>query len=380
VRQLGVSRGVVERAATLHSRRSVILLFSPKMANAEHLTILQEGVERWNVWRHLNPRIKPNLSGANLSNVALDAEVYSHPEASPEDGAAPYGIDFSNAILSGAILRNKGELWFSEFQGANLRGADLGGTAFHGGGFQNASLQESNLWSTKFYGCSLENANFSRARMYGTFFTETDLSKVVGLDQVVHQGPSPFAVDSLYRSGGVVPEAFLRGAGVPEDFITYVPSLVGKAIQFYSCFISYSTQDQEFSDRLHADLQNKGVRCWFASHNIHGGKKINEQIDEAIRLYDKLLLILSPASMDSDWVKTEIAHARQKEVRDKRRVLFPISLVPFEEIKTWKNFDADTGKDSAREIREYFIPDFTDWKQHDAYSKAFDRLLRDLKT
>jgi hypothetical protein len=37
------------------------------------------------------------------------------------------------------------------------------------------------------------------------------------------------------------------------------------------------------------------------------------------------------------------------------------------------------GKDSAREIREYFIPDFSNWKDHDSYKKAFDRLLRDLK-
>ena len=34
-------------------------------------------------------------------------------------------------------------------------------------------------------------------------------------------------------------------------------------------------------------------------------------------------------------------------------------------------FDADTGKDSAREIREYFIPDFSNWKDHDSYQRAF---------
>jgi len=38
-----------------------------------------------------------------------------------------------------------------------------------------------------------------------------------------------------------------------------------------------------------------------------------------------------------------------------------------------------TGKDSAQEIREYFIPDFSNWKDHDLYQKAFDRLMRDLK-
>ena len=43
-------------------------------------------------------------------------------------------------------------------------------------------------------------------------------------------------------------------------------------------------------------------------------------------------------------------------------------------------FDADTGKDSAREIREYFIPDFSNWKDHDSCQRAFQRLVSDLKT
>jgi hypothetical protein len=49
---------------------------------------------------------------------------------------------------------------------------------------------------------------------------------------------------------------------------------------------------------------------------------------------------------------------REEQQQQKRQMLFPISLVPFEQIKGWKLFDADTGIDSAREIREYFIPDF----------------------
>ena len=35
--------------------------------------------------------------------------------------------------------------------------------------------------------------------------------------------------------------------------------------------------------------------------------------------------------------------------------------------------------DCARDIREYFIPDFSNWKDHDSYQKAFERLVRDLK-
>lgn len=156
-------------------------------------------------------------------------------------------------------------------------------------------------------------------------------------------------------------------------------SLTGAAFEFYSCFISYSTHDQDFADRLYADLQANGVRCWFAPHDIHGGRKIHEQIDEAIRVYDKLLLIVSDASMNSKWVKTEIANARAHEEQQRRQMLFPITLAPFEWIKQWKLFDADTGIDSAREIREYFIPDFSNWKDHDSYQTAFERLMRDLK-
>jgi hypothetical protein len=54
-------------------------------------------------------------------------------------------------------------------------------------------------------------------------------------------------------------------------------------------------------------------------------------------------------------------------------------LVDFETLREWECFDADTGKDSAREIREYFIPDFSNWKNHDEYQKAFERLRRDLR-
>jgi hypothetical protein len=75
-------------------------------------------------------------------------------------------------------------------------------------------------------------------------------------------------------------------------------SLTDTALEFYSVFISYSTQDQAFADRLHADLQARGIRCWFAPHDIQGGRKIHEQIDQPIRIYDRLL-ILSNVSMNS---------------------------------------------------------------------------------
>ena len=110
-----------------------------------------------------------------------------------------------------------------------------------------------------------------------------------------------------------------------------------------------------------------------------GGKKLHEQIDEAIRVYDKLLLVLSPESMDSEWVRDRDPQGAEGRDQEKRRKLFPIRLVDFETIRDWECFDADSGKDLGVEIREYFIPDFSNWKDHDAFEAAFARLLKDLK-
>src|SRR5207237_7457244 len=191
-------------------------------------------------------------------------------------------------------------------------------------------------------------------------------------------GPNTLDHRTLAKSGSL-PLDFLQGCGLPDALIAYLPSLLNEPIQRYSCFISYSHQDEAFAKRLYDALQGRGVRCWYAPEDIQGGKKIYPQIDEAIRIHDKLLLVLSEYSMHSEWVKTEIANARQREVTQKRQILFPIRLVDFEAIRNWSCFDADTGKDSAREIREYFIPGFSNWKDHDSFEIAFTRLLRDLK-
>jgi hypothetical protein len=110
-----------------------------------------------------------------------------------------------------------------------------------------------------------------------------------------------------------------------------------------------------------------------------GGQKLYEQLFSAIQLHDRLLLVLSANSIKSEWVMTEIRKAREIERKENRRKLFPIRLVNFDALRSWECFDADAGKDLAVEVREYFIPDFSNWKDHDAFEKAFARLQKDLK-
>ena len=105
-----------------------------------------------------------------------------------------------------------------------------------------------------------------------------------------------------------------------------MPSLLGEPVQFYSCFISYASKDQVFAERLHADLQNKGVRCWFAPEDMKIGDRLRPRIDETIRVYDKLLLILSKTSVASQWVEQEVETALARERQQGMTVLFPVRI------------------------------------------------------
>ena len=347
------------------------------MANRKHLAKLKEGVKAWNEWRRLANDVVVDLRGADLVGGNLEEVDLSQANVAE--------ADFRKANLRRAKLL--GTRLFSanfaraDLSAADLRKANLLNVNFHGANLDDTDLSESDLDGAYFAAASLKGTNFKGAMIGDTTFAFVDLSEAKGLDAMRYGGPSTIGVDSIYLSQGKIPLAFLRGAGMPEKLIEYVPSLVApEAIQFYSCFISYSTADQSFASRLYADLQESGVRCWFAPQDAQGGRKLYEQIDDAIRRYERLLLILSADSMNSRWVETEIRKARGRERTEGKRILFPVGLISFDAIRQWELFDADEGKDLAVEIREYYIPDFSDWKNRDSYGREFGRLLRDLRT
>ena len=149
-------------------------------------------------------------------------------------------------------------------------------------------------------------------------------------------------------------------------------------IQHSSCFISFSYSDHAFASRLHARLNDAGVRVWFSPKDIRGGEKLIDQVSGAIQSHDRLLLILSKKSMQSEWVKTEIRRALLAEGKTERRKIFPIRLCSMEALRDWTCFDADTGNDMAVRIREYFIPDFSGWRNREDFARGFSRLLADL--
>lgn len=334
------------------------------------------GVEEWNHRRAAGEEV-PNFLGANLTGCRLEGANLAGLEF---PGADFSGSKLARASLAGSNLAGA-DLYGCDLSHANLLRADLFEARLERADLSGASLVEVDLSGANLGGTRLAGANLTGARVNGTAFDAVDLSEVVGLATLQHDGPSSIGLDTLLLSRGTIPEPFLRGAGVPREWVERVPSLVGalKPDQYASCFISYSFQDQAFADKLHQRMIQEGLRVWFAPRDMRGGRKIHEQVDQAIVAYDRLLLVLSQASMNSDWVQTEIHNARLAEKREKRRKLFPIRLVDFETIRSWTCFDADIGKDSAVEIREYYIPDFSRWRDNAAFEAEFARLLLSLK-
>jgi uncharacterized protein YjbI with pentapeptide repeats len=315
------------------------------VANEETVKRLKQGAAKWNAWRKANPDAETDLSFANLNVANLN-------------GANLNGANLSGADLSGADLN-----------GANLNGADLRNAILRYANLSGADLRNAILLYANLSAANLNVANLTGAFLSDTVFGNVDLSGIIGLETCKHRGPSIIDHRTLQKSG-TLPLAFLRGVGLPENLIEYLPSLFDQAIQHYSCFISYSAKDDDFAKRIHADLQDSGVRCWFAPHDMPIGAKIWDAIDEAIKLPDKLLLILSKNSIESDWVEDEVQKAFAEERDRKKLVLFPVRI---------DDAVMETPEPWARKLRDQRnVGDFRRWKDHDAYNQSFERVLRDL--
>jgi uncharacterized protein YjbI with pentapeptide repeats len=345
------------------------------MADEEHLKVLRQGVDAWNAWRRQARRM-PDLSGASLPGACLAFADLEDVDLEHADltGADLRGANLIHAWLTEAALEGAdvghSNLAGGRLRGANLADAKLTATVLRFANLAHADLTDADLTGAFFHGADLTGADLTDALIQETVFADLDLSRTKGLETCVHWAPSIIDHRTLQRSGQL-PLSFLRGCGLPDNLIEYLPSLLNQAIQFYSCFISYSSKDDEFAQRLHADLQGKGIRCWFAPEDMKIGDRVRSRIDEVIRLHEKLLLVLSANSINSDWVEKEVETAFEKERETQSTVLFPVRLDD-------TVMESKTGW-AADIKRTRHIGDFRRWKGHGDYRKAFERLLRDLR-
>jgi len=378
------------------------------MAIPQHFEVLKQGVAAWNRWRIENPGAEPDLAGANLSNADLkeanlretdlrwadltcanlnsaflnradlrranlSQAIFNKANLSEANLSETYlsGADLSEADLKRAFFIRSdlasADLSNSDCQRADFRWAYLIKAKFNGANLSGANLIEANLTKAE-----LKRSNLSQAFVAWSCFGDNDLSETAGLNEVKHFGPSTIGVDTIYHSKGNIPQEFLRGAGVPEHFISYTGYLNERAFEHHSCFISFSGNDRNFVEKIGEDLQREGVRCWHAPEEMKMGESIRRQVDQLIRIEDKLLVALSKFSVESPWIQNEVAAAIEEERNRNRTVLFPVKL---------DNGCMDAEKDWLRNLQKtHQIYDFSAWQNWEAYYTQFSRLVENLKT
>lgn len=384
------------------------------MANKDHVTLLRSGVRAWNEWRAAcPPSFVPDFSGADLSSESLDGAnlvgadlngatiISGHLSRARLCGAQARnaylsGADLSGADLTGADFRHASlvkanlngallsgaQLCHAQFIKSSLISADVTGGDLKGANFRNANLSQAcfknaEVFETDFSGAQVSKLDVSNAKAWSTQFTDIDLSTVIGLSTVSHLGPSSIGIDTLLKSRGAIPDRFLRGCGVPDDIITYVPSLCNRPFDYYSCFISHSTADIRFCERLYADLQAKNVRTWFFPEDATWGKTVWGEIDKSIKIYDKLVVVCSRDSLQSEPVLREIERALQREDQERRaghpkHILFPVTLDDF----VFNGWEHERKADLLRMV----VGNFREWQSLESYYAAFERLLKALQS
>lgn len=317
------------------------------MADQEHVERLKHSVQDWNTWRQRHPDIRPDFNDANLIGANLGGADLSGANLIDANlgGANLYRTNLSNADLTGANL-NFAELFFADLTSADLTSVDL-------------------------TGADLTKADLSKASVGMTIFGNLDLRTTKGLETVKHRFPSTIGLDTIYQSRRKIPETFLRQAGVPASFLEIMASIPNRPIEYYACFISSAKEDHDLAERLHADLQRNGMRCWFASHDQKRGKVYRRRPEESMGGNEKWVLILSVHSVKSDWLSADMVSAEEKGRRLNQQTLFPIRVddALFTAPQQWVAFLR----------RDLQIGDFTRWKERDQYHKMFDRLFRDLQ-
>ena len=320
-----------------------------------------------NMVRRRFPGLRLDLMGADLRGPSLpwahDLQAQLLFDLGTRSHAARdlVGVDFSGARLDGAILRGV-LLSDALFNGATLIDTDLSNADLNGATFRNAFLNGANFMRTP-----LTGADFTGAELSRTMLTGVDLSEVVGLDAVRHMSPSEITFSTLVRSKFQVSATFLRKAGVSRGLLDDLAKGQRFPGRFQTCFLSYSSKDAVFAEKLYQSLVAAGVRMFWDRFDVVPGERLEDQIIEAIHELDRLLVVLSPHSMASEWVKKEIQLAWNR----RRDSLLPIRLCAIEEIDAW------TAASTLPDLGEEFpIQDFSAWQEAPSYEHAFQMLMK----
>jgi hypothetical protein len=89
-------------------------------------------------------------------------------------------------------------------------------------------------------------------------------------------------------------------------------------------FLSHSSVDKPFVEKLAKDLGKIGINIWYDKWEIKVGDSITWKIENGIRENEFFCIVLSPESMNSEWVMSELGAAWSKQMTTKKIGVLPI--------------------------------------------------------
>jgi hypothetical protein len=89
-------------------------------------------------------------------------------------------------------------------------------------------------------------------------------------------------------------------------------------------FISYSHSDAFVVNKLAAHLVKHNANVWVDTWELNVGDSILNKVQDAIKGSSTLLVMLSKASVESEWCKKELSAGLMRELDEKRVVVLPV--------------------------------------------------------
>jgi hypothetical protein len=97
--------------------------------------------------------------------------------------------------------------------------------------------------------------------------------------------------------------------------------------KLYDVFLSYSSRDEDLVKRIDSRLRAQGLRVWFAPSSIRGGDQFPQEIEEGLRKSQTVVVVISPSSVKSFWVRREWEIRLVQMSQDRTRKLIPLWLL-----------------------------------------------------
>ena len=91
-----------------------------------------------------------------------------------------------------------------------------------------------------------------------------------------------------------------------------------------SLFLSHSSVDKPFVEKLAQDLVQVGINVWFDKWAINVGESLTWRVMEGVQENDYFALVLSPDALASEWVRNELSAAWCRQMSERRIIVLPI--------------------------------------------------------